>query len=118
MTVEADIKTALNALVSGRVFPDVAPDVTPLPLITYQQIGGDAVSFMERAMPSMQNGFFKISIWGMTRAAVAALQIQVEAAMITSTAFQASAHGAPIADFDGETGQYGAHFSFSVWSTR
>ena len=33
--------------ISSRVYPIVAPEKTDTPYITYQQVGGEAVSFLE-----------------------------------------------------------------------
>lgn len=43
MTIETDICTALNDLVDGRVYPDVAPAGAATPYVTYQQVGGAPV---------------------------------------------------------------------------
>ena len=60
MTTESDIVTALTSLVSGRIFPDAADFSTPKPYITYSQVGGEAVAFLERAMPSKKNGRYHV----------------------------------------------------------
>lgn len=118
MTVEADIKTALNSLAPGQVFPDVAPAATVAPYITYQQVGGEAVSFLEQTLPSKKNGRFQISVWAATRASAAALVLQCESALITTTAFQASAIGAAVSVYEEDTRLYGALQDFSIWSDR
>lgn len=117
MTVEASINTVLAA-VCPRVFPDFAPVSTVRPYITYQQIGGDAPGFVGREVPSKQNGLIQINVWADTRMAASALAIQIEAAMIAATAFQANAQGAPAGDFDADIPVYGCRQDFSVWSDR
>lgn len=118
MTVESDIYNALKTLVANRVYPDVAPNATAMPYITYQQVGGDAPSFMERAMLSKKNGYFQVNVWAKTRAEAAALILQIESAITLSTAFQANATSGPIAAYD-ETGlSYGMLQQFTIWSDR
>ena len=118
MTVESDLVTLLSPLVSGRVFPDVAPTNTTRPYITYQQIGGVAVTFVERAVVPKKNGFIQITCWSSSRAASQALALQVEQAMIEATAFQAEHMSAPTSVHSDELDLYGTEQDFTVWSAR
>lgn len=118
MTVEADIYNALKTLVSNRVFPDVAPTSTAKPYITYSQIGGEAWGYMERVVPDKQHGRFQVNVWADTRASASATMLLVENALITATAFQASAVSAPSSDYDHDMATYGSMQDFSIWSTR
>ena len=118
MTVESDLFNAVKTLVSNRVFPDIAPHGTTMPYITYQQVGGDTVAFLERAMPSKKNGYFQVNVWCTTRAAAAALILQIEEAIVTSTAFQAEAKSGPVAGYTDELNTYGFFQHFSIWSDR
>ena len=113
MTVEASIFTALTGFFGGRVYPDVAPVGTVTPYATYQQIGGEAVNFMEATVPSKKRGRFQINIWGSTRASVAALAIQVEDALRVVTALQTTVEGAPQATYEPDTGLRGSMQDFS-----
>lgn len=118
MTVEADLFTLLTSLTSGRVYPDVAPAGAARPYIVYQQVGGQSPSFLENALLSKKNGRYQFSSWADTRAAAAALALQVESAILLSVPLQATPLGAPIAAYDEETLRYGAHQDFSIWSNR
>lgn len=117
MTVEADIYTLLKTQ-CARVFPDFAPVDTPRPYVTYQQIGGESLTFLEATIASKKNGVFQVSIWSNTRAEAMSLALLIEAAMINATAFQATPEGAPISDFDADVPVYGARQDFSIWSNR
>jgi hypothetical protein len=118
MSVESDLFSALQALTSGRVFPDVAPLTTAQPYITYQQVGGESVAFVENGIPSQKNARVQINIWGATRSSVSALALQVEAALMTATAFQARPLGSPMSTYDGDMLIFGAMQDFTVWSAR
>ena len=118
MTVEADIYTALKGLVSDRCFPDFAPLGTVRPFITFEQTGGDALSFMERTLPSKKNGRFEIGVYADTRASCASIALAVEAAMAASTAYQSTAIHAPISDYQSELKIYSSTQNFSVFSDR
>lgn len=118
MTVETDIEAAVASLVGARCFPDFAPPGAAAPYAVYQQVGGESVTFLERAQPSKKNGRFQITVWALTRIQAAAINLQIEAAMVAATAFNATPFGAPIADYDETTRLRGARQDFEVWSDR
>lgn len=118
MSIESDIFDTLKGLVGNRCFPDFAPVSTQRPYITYQQIGGNALSFVDNGLPSKKHGMFQVNVWADTRASAAAIALQVEAAMAAATVFQSSAINAPVGDFDADIPVYGCRQDFSVWSDR
>lgn len=118
MTVEADIFNLLTGLVAGRVYPDLAPLGAARPYITYQQVGGEAVAYVEDVLPDRENARMQVSVWADTRAAAKALIKQAEAAFTAASAFQARAVGAPISTYEPDTKLYGSMQDFSVWSLR
>lgn len=118
MTIEASLFDAIKSLCSNRVYPDVAPYGTTLPYITYTQVGGEPVSYLERTVPSIQNGRFQFNVWGTTRASCSALMAQIETALVTATAFQATPIGAPTSIYDSDMALYGSMCDYSIWSTR
>lgn len=118
MSVESDIVAALTSLVAGRVYPDLAPPAPQLPYIVYQQVGGEAPTFLERAVPSAKNGRFQVNVWAATRLQASALAVQAEAALTTATAFQCKPLGAFVAAFDDDTQLRGTTQDFSIWSAR
>lgn len=117
MTVESDLFTLLKT-VTPRVFPDFAPVTTARPYATYQQVGGEALTFIGREVPSKKNGEFQISVWADTRASAQTLILAIESAMTLATAFQAKPVSAAVCDYDADVPVYGARQDFSVWSNR
>lgn len=117
MSVESDIFDALKALVNNRVYPDVAPAKASLPNITYQQVGGLAVSFLEAAVVGRRNGRFQVNVWSKTRAGTATLARQAEDALVASSVLRATPVGAPVAEYEPETGLFGSRQDFSIWFT-
>lgn len=117
MTVETDINNALKGLVSNRVYPDVAPANAAKPYITYQQVGGVPLNFLEGGVVGKRNGRFQVNCWADTRAAAAALSRQVEDALVTDAALRAAVISAPVADFVDGVQLYGTRQDFSVWFT-
>ena len=117
MSVEAAIVALIEPIVP-RVYADVAPPGTAAPYATYQQVGGQAISYLGREVPSIKNGRFQVNVWAPTRKAASTLALQIEAAFITSAAFQAEVLGAASSDYEQSTQLYGTRQDFSVWSTR
>lgn len=115
MTVEADLFAAIKSLTANRVYPDVAPVDAAKPYITYQQVGGEAVNFMESAAPGKRNGRFQINCWAETRVAAMSLARQAEDALIESTTLRAYVLGAPVAIYEEDTKLYGTRQDFSIW---
>lgn len=119
MTIEADIYTALKGLVGNRCYPDVAPQGVARPYIVYQQAGGEAPAFVfDRTSPSKKNGRFQVSVWADNRLTAASINLQIEAAFVQATAFDAKPTAAPVSLWEEDTGLYGSTQDFSVWSDR
>ena len=118
MTVESDIFQALKGLAADRVFPDFAPIATAQPYVTYTQVGGESVAYLENALPSKKNGRFQVNVWGSTRASCVALMKQVEAALVAATAFQARPTSEPTSSYDHDSMIYSSLQDFSIWSNR
>lgn len=118
MTVESSIYDTLKALVANRVYPDLAPLNTVRPFITYSQVGGEALSFLENTLPDKKHGRFQIDVYSDSRAACASVALQVEAVMTAATAFQSRAIGAPVSTYEPDVLIFGTQQDFSVFSTR
>ncbi|MBE0615143.1 MAG: DUF3168 domain-containing protein [Burkholderiales bacterium] len=128
MSVESAVFGALKALVANRVFPDIAPDLTARPYITYQQVGGRAVNFLAQGAlvqsgsppvalyPDKANARIQINVWADTRGQASALAKQVEDALRGLTALQTTVDGAPIAVYEADTKLRGTMQDFSFWT--
>lgn len=113
MTLESLVFNTLRSLVADRVYRDIAPQtVTDLPRITFQQVGGSALNFLESDAPSKKNARVQVSCWGSDRDSVAVLSRAVEDAMRPI----ATVLAAPVAiGREEETDLYGSIQDFSVW---
>ena len=107
MSFESDLYAALGALVSNRVYPDIAPQGAALPCIVYQQIGGQAFAFLESAMPSKKAALVQVRTWAATRLAANALARLIKDTLVESTTLRGEAVGAFIADIDIELQRFG-----------
>lgn len=117
MTVESDIFDTLKTLVGNRVFPDVAPFNTTRPYITYQQIGGRSINYIDPTAPDLRNGMFQVNCWADTRMAANALSRQVESAFRSATVFQSRPDSDILANHEPDLDRYGTIQTFSIWSS-
>lgn len=115
MTVESSIYTALQGLVGGRCYPDVAPELATRPYISFQQVGGSAVNFIDPTVPSKKNARFQINAWADTRAQAATLAGQIEDALRVVTTLRTTVLGAPVASYEPDTKLRGTRQDFSFW---
>lgn len=115
MSVESIIFSSLRSLVSDRVFPDVAPEGAIRPYITYQQVGGEAINFVESTVPNKANGRFQLNVWADSRMQASATARQVEAALRGVTALQTEVLGSPFSDYEPDTKLYGTVQDFEFW---
>ena len=120
MSLESALVAALGPLVSGRVFPDVAPLDTPRPYITYQQIGGNPVTYVGKDLPDTENAQIQINIWGTTRLEVSLVRKLTENNLIAATAFEARPASGPISQHEPDMTPpgYGTQQDFTIWLPR
>lgn len=114
MSIESLLFSALKGLVGNRCYPDVAPDKTQRPYITYQQVGGQAINFVDGSDPGKRNARMQVNVWADSRAQASALAQQVESALRAS-ALQTTVLGAAVATYEPETCLRGARQDFSLW---
>lgn len=114
MTIDGTIFATLKGLVGDRVYPDTAPEETPRPYIVYSPVGGPAINFLDIAtIPSKTRSRYQVTIWGDTRATVAALALSVEHALRVVTALQPVVEGSPVALYDEATRLRGSMQDFT-----
>ena len=117
MTIEADIVTVLKT-VTPLVFLDFAPVTTTRPYVTFQQIGGLPINYVNKELADNKNGEFQINAWGSSRVQVAALMLQIEEALRAASAFVAEPMSQPVSDYDHDVPVYGARQDWTIWSER
>lgn len=110
--------TALLKTICPRVSPDFAKAGTVQPYIIYQGVGGQAINFLDKTVPSKKNSDVQISVWAETRTEASSLIEQIEVAMIQATEFDAEPIAAASHDYDHDTERRSARQDFSVWYDR
>lgn len=115
MSLESTLFAALESLVSGRVFPDVADEGTPAPYLTYQVVGGSALNFVEGSAPGTRNARLQVNVWSHTRLEASAIGNAAEEILRVTAALQTTVLGAAVSEFEPDTGLRGQRQEFSVW---
>lgn len=115
MSLDARVGPVLRALVaSSRAYPDVPPpDVVP-PYITWQQVGGQAVNFVDTATPvGKRNARVQVEAWTDRRSTASTLMATAEDALKAQV--QAFALGAAVSLHEPDLKLYGSRQDFSIW---
>ena len=124
MSLESDPFDLLKPLVptngngSRRVYPTVAPAGVLTPYITFQQVGGEAPTFLERAVPSKRNARMQINVWSTAQADANGIALAIEAALVGATTIQAKPETAFVATHEEETNLFGTRQDFTIWADR
>lgn len=70
----------LTSLVSNRIYPDVLPQNTPYPAITYQDISETEIDTFNQPASTLMMPVYQFNCWGSTRASAKAVAKQLRAA--------------------------------------
>lgn len=112
MSLESDLTALLSPLVGGRVYPLTAPNTTTKPFITYQQVGGRSVAFLESGVVGKRNARVQINCWSDEFQEVANLARAVSDLLMVNHAYPL---GEPIHEYADGVKLYGTTHDFSVW---
>ncbi|MBK5120890.1 DUF3168 domain-containing protein [Burkholderia sp. R-69980] len=109
---------ALRALVpnkdgSARVYPDIAPQGTARPYITYQSVGGQPTGTLE-GVDSTRNCRVQINVWADKRKDVSVTMESVIVALCGDPV-SAIALGEPASVYEEDTKLRGSMLDFSIW---
>jgi hypothetical protein len=117
--IDKTIFDALKGLVPNadgetfRVYPDVAPENSPRPWITYQDVGGKDANSLDGAADRM-NARMQINVWADSRPGASALMLQVIASL-GADGIDGLPIGGPVGDYESDTKLYGSRLDFSIW---
>ncbi len=116
MTIEATLAALLNPQFPGdAVYPDEAPGKPPELYCVYQQVGAQALAFVDATKPSKKNARIQVAVWGADRETVNAKMRAIEDLITTTVSLQAEAIGGLTAVKDPDTKRLGARQDFSMW---
>ena len=117
MSMESDLSTLLKGI-CARTYPDIAPEGTAAPYITWQGLGGESARFMDNTAADKRNTLMQINVWSKTRLEALTLIRQIEDALCDSASFVATPQGEPLSTYEPETLLYGCIQRFEIWATR
>jgi hypothetical protein len=115
MSFESDFRDTIKSLVSDRVYPYPAPQGSPLPYVVFEQVGGEALGFVNPELVPMKHARMQVRVWAASRIVAAPLARSIEDELVLATAFQCEAVGAPSAEFDDELNRHGTIQDFYCW---
>lgn len=118
MTLEDTIFATLKP-VKDAVHRDVAPptltkEQREAGYITFQQVGGASINYLEGGAVGLRTPRVQISVWGKGRDAVNGLALQAEAALRAAAALQTDVLGEFVAIIDETTGLCGTQQDFRL----
>src|SRR5450830_499424 len=96
--IEHDIMLALNSLVADQVYYDSAPQGTPLPYITLQQVGGAAIEYLDN-VTDQDKVRIQIDVFASDRVAANGIMSSVRG-ILGAVPFLASAIGSPVSGYE------------------
>lgn len=115
--MEVDL-VALLKTQCPKVYPDIAPQDTTPPYVTWQGLGGESRYTLNNTPIDKRNTLMQINVWSATRKEATTLARAIEAAVTASPAFVATPEGEPASVHEEDTGLYGAIQRYSIWSAR
>lgn len=116
MNIETQIYAALQGLVGGRCFPDVAPEQTARPYVTFQNVGGQPISFLDAAIPDREFSRVQVNVWADTRIQASDLGRVIERTLRAMTELQTDVLTGRSATFDEATQYRGTMQDFSFFT--
>lgn len=115
MTPEEHINDLLAPLAGGRRFPDVAPQGTETPFITYQVVGGEPINFVSGDVPEKTNTRMQVNVWAATRLEASELGAAVESAVRAALGLQPEVLTGRVATHDELTDLKGTRQDFNIF---
>ncbi len=116
MNIETQLFAVLGPLVGGRAFPEVAPEGTALPYITFQNVGGQPLSYADGSAPDKEFSRMQVNVWAATRIEASDLGKVVELAMRAVASFQTDVLTGRPATNDETTGYRGTRQDFRIFA--
>lgn len=117
MSLESELVAVLKPLCQ-EVHGGFAKAQTPMPYVTFQQIGGQVVVSLSNELGDQENAEMQINVWAASRGAAKMLIKQIEAALVAATTMTATPIAAAVADFDADMDRHSCRQDFSIWAAR
>lgn len=116
MNIETRLYQALGPMVGDRAFPDVAPEGTALPFITFQSVGGQPLAFIDGSAPDKEFARVQVNVWADSRLAASDLGKAVELGLRALAGTQTEVLTGRVATFDEATNHRGTMQDFNFFT--
>ena len=115
MMLNEQLNALLSPLVSGGAWADSPPvDGVHFPLLIYQQVGGQAVNYLDRERPSHRHARIQVVVWADRRTEADRIAYQVEN-VLRAEPWYAFSEGALTGLYETSINKYGTRQDFSLW---
>lgn len=112
--IDPVLVSLLGPLAVGGIHADTAPMGVKYPFITYQQVGGQAVNFLDPTVPDKKHARIQINVWSKSRQESTTLIRQIED-LLRSPPANGYVEGASVSQYNFDAGLYGSRQDFSFW---
>ncbi len=115
MSIETSIIEALAGIASNHVYPDAAPQDTPLPLVTYKTIDREPLNTLQ-GYAGITRSIIRFDCWAKTKAEALSLAASVVAAIHAYAGIQNKYQESPGAsDYEPAVDQFVEPVQFTFW---
>lgn len=118
MSAETLLVAALDPLVTGPIYFNVAPLGAPTPRLVVQQVGGVEDQFMDGTLASKERPRIQVAAWATTYNEAKNLSQQAAVALCAAAGLQAVPQGAAVGDYEEATKLHGFRQDFLFAADR
>jgi hypothetical protein len=117
MTIQSDIVTALSAVASGKVYPEVAPQDAVVPLVIYRRVLYEPLTLIHSPVPVGARSSFVFECWAATKAGALTLAASVRSAIEATASFTDDCYLEPVSgeDYESVTDEFVEPVQYSFW---
>jgi hypothetical protein len=117
VTMESSLQALLVAQ-CDTVWRGVAPAKQTAPFVTWQEVGGRTLRYVDNTAADKRNTLVQINAWASSSSAAATLIRAIEDALAATTSFVAEVQGEALATYEEDTKLFGAIQRYSITATR
>lgn len=117
MSFEAPLLIVLRT-VCPAVHPDASPTNALPPYITYQQVGGRPLRYVDNTAADLEHAAVQINVWAASRKQATEMCRAVESALCAATTFVARPIAEPVSINEFDLGLRGCEQDFDIWAAR
>lgn len=115
MSLHATITTGLSATAGGRIHANKTPPSPTFPLIVYQEVGGQAVNYLEATYPGKNHARIQFVVWA--DGPLQAEEVKDDTIKQMIDGLGAYLYGAPVALYEDAIKKDGYRFDMGLWFT-